>query len=39
METTKGYIRIIGIILGLFWNDGKENGNHYSIIGTLAKKR
>ena len=31
METTiVGYIGIIGYILGLYWGNGKENGNYYS---------
>ena len=30
METTIG---IIGYILGFYWDNGKENGNYYSIIG------
>ena len=25
---------IIGYILGLYWDNGKENGNYYSIIGN-----
>ena len=29
METTKGYIGIIGIIYGIYWDNGKENGNYY----------
>ena len=35
METTgiigtiKGYIGIIGNILWLYWDNGKENGNYY----------
>ena len=30
METTKmGYIGIIGYILGLYCENGKENGNYY----------
>ena len=29
METTiMGYIGIIGYILGLYWDNGKENGNY-----------
>ena len=32
METTIiGYI--LGFILGLYWDNGKENGNYYIIIG------
>ena len=33
METTiMGYIGyILGILLGLYWDDGKENGNYYII--------
>ena len=31
METTiMGYIGIIGTILGLYWDNGKENGNYYN---------
>ena len=30
METTiMGYIGIIGYMLGLYWDNGKENGNYY----------
>ena len=24
---------VLGVILGLYWDDGKENGNYYSILG------
>ena len=27
--TIIGYIGIIGYILGLYWDDGKENGTYY----------
>ena len=36
METTgiiglyKGYIGIIGYILGVYWDNGKQNGNYYN---------
>ena len=31
METIiMGYIGIIGYILGLYWDNGKENGNYYN---------
>ena len=31
METAiMGYIGIIGYILGLYWENGKENGNYYN---------
>ena len=30
-----GYIGIIGTILGLYWDNGKENGNYTSIFRTL----
>ena len=34
-ETTKmGSIGIIGYILGLYRDNGKENGNNYFIIGS-----
>ena len=33
METIMGYIQIIGYILGLYRDNGKENGNYYSIMG------
>ena len=36
METARdyrGYIGIIGVILGLYRDNGKENGNYYSILG------
>ena len=30
METTiMGYIGILGYRLGLYWDNGKENGNYY----------
>ena len=37
METTRGYI------LGLYWDNGKENGNYYRvyigvILGIMEKK-
>ena len=37
METTimglyRGYI---GVLSGLYWDNGKENGNYYSIIGYI----
>ena len=28
--TTMGYIGIIRYILGLYWDNGKENGNYYN---------
>ena len=32
METTiMGYIGIIGYILGLYWDNGKENGNYLTL--------
>ena len=30
-----GYIGIIGYILGLYWENGKENVNCYSILGIF----
>ena len=30
METTT--MGFIGCILGLYWDNGKENGNYYSIL-------
>ena len=33
--TTMGYIGIIGYILGLYGDNGKENGNYYIIIGYI----
>ena len=30
-----GYIGIIGFILGLYGDNGKQNGNYYSIIGFI----
>ena len=35
METT-GSIGVIGYILGLHWDNGKENGNYYSILGYIG---
>ena len=33
MEATiKGFI---GYMMGLFWDNGKENGNYYSILGYI----
>ena len=29
METTTIYGIILGITLGLYWGNGKENGNYY----------
>ena len=38
MEATiMGYIGIIGYILGLYWGNGKENGNYYSILGLYRR--
>ena len=31
METTIVFRGYIGVILGLYWDNGKENGNYYSI--------
>ena len=36
METTG--IKGVGIILGLYWDNGKENGNYYNIWGYIGKK-
>ena len=27
----------MGFILGLYWDNGKENGNYYSILGLLYR--
>ena len=27
-------MQYIGVILGLYWDNGKENGNYYSILGV-----
>ena len=37
METMgiNGYIGIMGNILGLYRDNGKENGNYYIIVGLL----
>ena len=32
METTQGYIGVIGCILRLYKDNGKENGNYTGII-------
>ena len=29
------YIGIMGNILGLYWDNEKENGNYYSIMGYM----
>ena len=37
METTiMGCIGIIGYVLGLYWNNGKENGNYYIVYWVLG---
>ena len=33
METTLVYWGYIGVIFGLYWDNGKENGNYSSILG------
>ena len=33
METTIVYWGFIRVILGLYWYNGKENGNYYRILG------
>ena len=34
METTiLGLCRVEGLGLGMYWDNGKENGNYYSILG------
>ena len=25
----------VGVVLGLYWDNGEENGNYYSILGDL----
>ena len=30
-----GFLGIIGVILGLYWKNGKENGNYYIMIGYI----
>ena len=35
----RGYIGVIGYILGIYWGNGKENGNYYNIIVRLRKFR
>ena len=40
METTiMGYRGIMGTILGLYWDNGKENGNYYIIVRYLLGLR
>ena len=41
METTRLYRHSMGIILGLYGDDGKENGNYYRRLGLYicAAKR
>ena len=29
------YYIITGFILGLYWDNGKENGNYYSLLGYI----
>ena len=36
METTIVSWGYIGVILALSWDNGKENGNYYSILGLLG---
>ena len=36
MRILLGYIRIIGYILGLYWDNGKENGNDNNITGYIG---
>ena len=31
----RGFIGIIGVILRLYWDNGKENGNYYNGIWGL----
>ena len=31
------YIGITGNILGLYWDNGKENGKYYSIMGVYIR--
>ena len=33
METTTVYSGCLGSYWGLYWDNGKENGNYYSIFG------
>ena len=36
METTfMGYIGIIGVILGLYGDNGKEHGNYHNVVGYI----
>ena len=30
-----GFARLDGAIVGLFWDNAKENGNYYSIMGYM----
>ena len=39
METTiMGYVGIVGVILGLYWHNGKSNGNYYSIAPIMENQ-
>ena len=29
---------MIGVILGYYWDNGKENGNYYILIGYIGVK-
>ena len=35
METLGPFKGICRVILGLYWDNGKENGNYYSILGVI----
>ena len=33
METTKVYWSYIGVTMRLYWDNGREKGSYYSILG------
>ena len=37
METRVIYLIYIGVIMGLYWDSGKEHGNCYSIMVILNR--
>ena len=36
MGLYRDYRVYVRVILGLFWDNGKENGNYYKIIGYIG---
>ena len=38
METRVIYLIYIGVMMGLYWDNGKEHGNCYSIMGYVEQE-